>query len=489
MDVIAMGHLGNLTAEQEALLRQFWQTLFMLYDMFEEPATSDASPVTVEPSAPSTGWFGRKSAPAPPAPKSSQDVLHVLNVFTQDEHEQQRLLKPLQQYLAMHSSGSIKFFEEKLSSQPAQAIQQLRDALTAQSPESIREFQTVLHGGHTAQSIRAMVTGMVKHEHPDSLMLRFLRARKWDVNKALLMMLKALNWRSTYAHVNDDVLLRGEAGAADDEKNGDQAAKTLGGDFLKQMRLGKSFFHGLDRQDRPITVIRARLHRASDQSVESMERYTMYLCETGRFAMNAPCETACLVFDLTGFTLANMDYTPVKFMIMCFEANYPESLGVILIHNAPWVFKACWTIIHGWLDPVIASKVNFTYTRQDLEVFIAPDKLIKDLGGDEDWEYKYEEPVPGENAAMADTESRNRLLGEEQEIAARFEAATREWISLADGPDGGNVRTKREGIATEVRENYWKLDKYIRARSLYDRQGNIRGGAPVQWYEYQQKGR
>ena len=42
---------------------------------------------------------------------------------------------------------------------------------------------------------------------------------------------------------------------------------------------------------------------------------------------------------MTGFTLANMDYVPVKFIIKCFESNYPESLGVILIHNAPWVFK------------------------------------------------------------------------------------------------------------------------------------------------------
>lgn len=43
---------------------------------------------------------------------------------------------------------------------------------------------------------------------------------------------------------------------------------------------------------------------------------------------------------MTGFTLANMDYVPLKFIIKCFEANYPESLGVILIHNAPWVFKS-----------------------------------------------------------------------------------------------------------------------------------------------------
>lgn len=38
------------------------------------------------------------------------------------------------------------------------------------------------------------------------------------------------------------------------------------------------------------------------------------------------------------FSLSNMDFPPVKFIIKCFEANYPESLGLLLIHNAPWVF-------------------------------------------------------------------------------------------------------------------------------------------------------
>lgn len=33
------------------------------------------------------------------------------------------------------------------------------------------------------------------------------------------------------------------------------------------------------------------------------------------------------------------DYTPLKFMIKCFEANYPESLGSVLVHKAPWVFQ------------------------------------------------------------------------------------------------------------------------------------------------------
>jgi hypothetical protein len=46
-----------------------------------------------------------------------------------------------------------------------------------------------------------------------------------------------------------------------------------------------------------------------------------------------------IIFDMTNFSMANMDYTPVKFMIKCFEANYPESLGAVLVHNAPWIFQ------------------------------------------------------------------------------------------------------------------------------------------------------
>lgn len=42
---------------------------------------------------------------------------------------------------------------------------------------------------------------------------------------------------------------------------------------------------------------------------------------------------------MTGFGLSNMEYPPVKFILKCFEANYPESLGIMLIHNAPWIFS------------------------------------------------------------------------------------------------------------------------------------------------------
>ena len=80
--------------------------------------------------------------------------------------------------------------------------------------------------------------------------------------------------------------------------------------------------------------------------------------------------------------MANMDYTPVKFMIKVFEANYPESLGAVLVHQAPWVFQGIWSVIKGWLDPVVASKVRFTKNAQDLSQFIDAKHIPKDLGGE-----------------------------------------------------------------------------------------------------------
>lgn len=288
------GHVGNLTVEQEAKLRELWQTVFKLYDVLQEHSKKKAeapAPPTESPKKSRFGLFGGwKAAEAPAAPAIPEEALKLIACDEDDKF------------------GLVKQFQQVIATQ-------------------------------TPDSLRAMVLGSVKHEHPDALALRFLRARKWDVNRALVMMFSAMNWRHSDARVDSDILANGEEVLVNDEEKGEIKSKTLAKDFMKQIRTGKSFIHGTDRENRPISYVRVRQHRASDQSVESLERYTTYLIETARLALTPPVETATLIFDLSNFTLANMDYVPVKFIIKCFEANYPESLGAILIHNAPWVFK------------------------------------------------------------------------------------------------------------------------------------------------------
>jgi len=191
-----------------------------------------------------------------------------------------------------------------------------------------------------------------------------------------------------------------------------------------------------------------------------------------------------IFFDMTGFSMANMDYSPVKFMIKVFEANYPESLGAVLVHQAPWVFQGIWSVIKGWLDPVVASKVHFTKSAQDLSQFIDAKHIPKDLGGEEDWTYRYVEPVPGENDRMKDTAIRQKLEAERAGIVREYEAATIKWSKSGDM----SLNQTRLQLAEKLRKNYWQLDPYVRARSLYDRWGVIRGGGVVDFYPSASKG-
>jgi hypothetical protein len=185
---------------------------------------------------------------------------------------------------------------------------------------------------------------------------------------------------------------------------------------------------------------------------------------------------------MTGFTMANMDYTPVKFMIKIFEANYPESLGAVLVHKAPWIFQGIWKIIRGWLDPVVAGKVHFTSNVDDLEKFIPRSQIIKELEGEEKWEYKYIEPVPGENDAMKEEAPRKALEDERTTDVREYQSKTFEWISKGTGAEAEKLKEERNTLARKLNDNYWKLDKHVRARTYYDRTGMIGPDGTINFY-------
>ncbi|KAL8869375.1 MAG: hypothetical protein Q9174_004319 [Haloplaca sp. 1 TL-2023] len=343
-----------------------------------------------------------------------------------------------------------------------------------------KEFQQVL-ATENPENLRRAFWSMVKHDHPDGLLLRFLRARKWDVHNALVMLIATMNWRMKEVHVDDDVMKNGEAQAVIDSTSSNAAVKKEGLDFLAQLRLGKSFLHGMDKAGRPMCFVRVRLHKQGEQSETSLERYTVYTIETARLLLSPPVDTAAIVFDMTGFSMANMDYSPVKFMIKCFEANYPESLGVVLVHKSPWIFHSIWKIIKGWLDPVVASKVHFTQNLEELEQFIEKSRIIKELGGDDPFEYRYVEPRDGENERLSDEGTRQRLLDERASVVKEYEAMTHEWT--VNSQDGTTLQQKRNDLAERLRSGYWQLDPYVRARSIYDRLGLIGESGIIRYYD------
>ena len=166
----------------------------------------------------------------------------------------------------------------------------------------------------------------------------------------------------------------------------------------------------------------------------------------------------------------------MKFMIKCFEANYPESLGSVVVYKAPWVFNQIWRIIRGWLDPVVASKIHFAKTVDELENFIPRNRIVKELEGDEAYDYKYIEVQDGENKAMEDSAGREKLESERKDVLTAYERDTVAWAqSKGDGKT-------RLSMRDQLRDNYWKLDPYVRARSHYDREGMLGPGGKLNFY-------
>ncbi|GBF65823.1 CRAL-TRIO domain-containing protein [Trichophyton mentagrophytes] len=442
------GHVGNLTKEEEVKLQELWTALFKVCGVIagegpekeqkqeqqngngENATSSDTSSPDAKKPKKRLGFFSRKSESTSESPSSDNVSNPVAALKLSDADD--------------------KYGETS----------QFLEALKDTSPEEIR----------------LAFWNMVRHDHPDALLLRFLRARKYDVNRALVMLVSAFRWRSQTMHI-DDIMIKGDWFMEEESKSDDLAKKQEASDFAKLLQLGESFMHGHDKFGRPICYIPVRLHRIGAHCEPSLERYTVYLIETSRLLLQPPVETAALVFDMTDFSLANMDYTPVKFMIKCFEANYPESLGVILVHKAPWIFSSIWAVIKGWLDPVVAAKVHFTKTPEDLEAIIPRKNLIKSLGGEDEYEYKYVEPIEGENDKQKDTARRDELLKTRMEMAGAFQEATLAWTASksnsATSEEETYIKKTRTELAGKLCENYWQLDPYIRARSMYDRLGLI----------------
>ena len=250
--MIPPGRPGNLTPDQEAKLRELWKATLnvfgVLHSSRETGKSLDGSSIQDsldETATPDTkkkkrlGLFGRKK-------DKDAEMTNGIHEKANDSEDKY---------------GQTKEFH---------------DALTTQSPEDLR---------------RAFWS-MVKHDHPDGLLLRFLRARKWDVEKALIMLISTMHWRSQEMHVDDDIMKNGEGVALAETLSSDPALTKEGDDFIQQLRMGKSYLHGSDKDGRPMCFVRVRLHKQGEQSEASVERITVHVIETARLLLSPTVDTA-----------------------------------------------------------------------------------------------------------------------------------------------------------------------------------------------------
>lgn len=70
-------------------------------------------------------------------------------------------------------------------------------------------------------------------DNPDSIVLRFLRARKWSPSAGVAMLVSCIGWR--LSSDVEKIFEKGEEGMQHEDG------------FIRQMQMGKAFTHGTDR--------------------------------------------------------------------------------------------------------------------------------------------------------------------------------------------------------------------------------------------------
>lgn len=245
------GFLGNINQEQESKLQKLWTVLLKAAEM---PSGDESSNGSVEEHA------------SPTQPRRRSSLLGRTQSNISDKSTPKATSAYQQNIMSYLKELGIKGQETK----------QVEKALSEINPTELRNG----------------VLDTLKHDHPDAMLLRFLRARKWDVPRAFSMMMDAIVWRVKEMHVDDEIMAKGELHALKQERSSNTAEKKAGKDFLAQMRMGKSYVHGTDKVGRPIVVIRVRLHKPGAQSEEALEKYIVHVIESVRLTLSPPVETA-----------------------------------------------------------------------------------------------------------------------------------------------------------------------------------------------------
>lgn len=217
------------------------------------------------------------------------------------------------------------------------------------------------HPGHTTPEQDAKVhvlrSALEQQGYKDRLdtltMLRFLRARKFDVELSKKMFVDCENWRKSVEL--------------------DNLVPTW--DYPEKREVFKyypQYYHKTDKDGRPVYI----------EQLGGIDLNAMYKITTAERMLNnltveyekladprlpacsrkagALMETCCTIMDMkgVGLTKAGSVYGYLQKASAISQNYYPERLGKLYIINAPWGFSTVFSVVKGFLDPVTVAKIH-----------------------------------------------------------------------------------------------------------------------------------
>ncbi|OMH78538.1 CRAL-TRIO domain-containing protein [Zancudomyces culisetae] len=144
----------------------------------------------------------------------------------------------------------------------------------------------------------------------------------------------------------------------------------------------------------------------------------------------------------------------------------------------PWWFSGLFKMIKPLIDPVVASKIQFCKTGAELSSFITSSNIKTNRDNTIDYKYDYIPPKMNENELMKDLEGKKTALENHRKTCEEFKTLTEQWIdvhkhrsgsSQSASSDVNKISNARNACEEQLLESSLKLDKYTRAKNIYDR--------------------
>ncbi|XP_068444722.1 SEC14-like protein 1 isoform X2 [Clinocottus analis] len=177
----------------------------------------------------------------------------------------------------------------------------------------------------------------------DEHILRFLRARDFNMDKAREILCQSLTWRKQH---QVDYLLETWTSpqVLQDYYTGGWHHHDRDGRPLYVLRLGQMDTKGL---------VRALGEESLLRHVLSINEEGLRRCEENTKVFGRPISCWTCLVDLEGLNMRHLWRPGVKALLRIIEvveANYPETLGRLLILRAPRVFPVLWTLVSPFID-------------------------------------------------------------------------------------------------------------------------------------------
>ncbi|KAJ9153961.1 hypothetical protein P3X46_027346 [Hevea brasiliensis] len=213
--------------------------------------------------------------------------------------------------------------------------------------EAIKQFQSLMD--QIDEPLKNTFQNM--HQgYPNETLVRFLKAREWNVAKAHKMLVDCLQWR--IQNEVDNIL----------------AKPIIPADLYRAIRdshlVGLS---GCTKKGLPVIAIgvglstfdKASVHYYVQSHIQMNEYRDRVIFPAATKKYGRHISTCIKVLDMTGLKFSALNQIKLLTVISTIDdLNYPEKTETYYIVNAPYIFSACWKVVKPLLQERTRRKIQ-----------------------------------------------------------------------------------------------------------------------------------